>query len=159
MVEVSAKKKQNLDLLLEMILLVTEIERAQGEPEAQRVRARCSKRSSTRAAARWRPILVQDGTLRVGDTFIAGTIVGKVRALIDDRGRQLKSAGPATPVEVLGLGGLPSPGDAFQALDRRGEGAADRHVPPDAGEGEGARRARAAASRSNRCRRRSPKAA
>jgi translation initiation factor IF-2 len=61
-------------------------------------------------------ILVQDGTLRVGDTFIAGTIVGKVRALIDDRGRQLKSAGPATPVEVLGLGGLPQPGDAFQAL-------------------------------------------
>jgi translation initiation factor IF-2 len=52
----------------------------------------------------------------VGDTFIAGTIVGKVRALIDDRGRQIKSAGPATPVEVLGLGGLPAPGDAFQAL-------------------------------------------
>ena len=61
-------------------------------------------------------ILVQDGTLHVGDTFIAGTIVGKVRALIDDRGRQIKHAGPATPVEVLGLGGLPQPGDAFQAL-------------------------------------------
>ncbi|MEO8077651.1 MAG: translation initiation factor IF-2, partial [Acidobacteriota bacterium] len=61
-------------------------------------------------------ILVQDGTLRVGDTLIAGTIVGKVRALIDDRGRPLKAAGPATPVEVLGLGGLPAPGDAFQAL-------------------------------------------
>ena len=61
-------------------------------------------------------ILVQDGTLRVGDTVIAGTIVGKVRALIDDRGRPLKAAGPATPVEVLGLGGLPQPGDAFQAL-------------------------------------------
>jgi translation initiation factor IF-2 len=61
-------------------------------------------------------ILVQDGTLHVGDTFIAGTIVGKVRALIDDRGRSAKSAGPSTPVEVLGLGGLPSPGDAFQAL-------------------------------------------
>jgi translation initiation factor IF-2 len=59
---------------------------------------------------------VQDGTLRVGDTFIAGTIVGKVRALIDDRGRQLKAAPPSTPVEVLGLGGLPQPGDAFQAL-------------------------------------------
>jgi len=61
-------------------------------------------------------ILIQDGTLHVGDTVIAGTIVGKVRALIDDRGRQLKNAGPATPVEVLGLGGLPQPGDAFQAL-------------------------------------------
>ena len=85
-------------------------------------------------------ILVQDGTLRVGDTFIAGTIVGKVRALIDDRGRPAEGAGPATPVEVLGLGGLPQPGDAFQALDRRGQGAADRALPPDAGEGEGARR-------------------
>src|SRR5690606_20376133 len=61
-------------------------------------------------------ILVQDGTLNVGDNFTAGTIVGKVRALIDDRGRQIKSAGPATPVEVLGLGGLPQPGDAFQAV-------------------------------------------
>ena len=61
-------------------------------------------------------ILVQDGTLNVGDTFIAGPVVGRVRALIDDRGRQTKSAGPSTPVEVLGLAGLPQPGDAFQAL-------------------------------------------
>ena len=61
-------------------------------------------------------ILVQDGTLHVGDTFIAGPIVGRVRALIDDRGRPVKSAGPSTPVEVLGLTGLPQPGDAFQAL-------------------------------------------
>jgi translation initiation factor IF-2 len=61
-------------------------------------------------------ILVQDGTLNVGDTFIAGPIVGRVRALIDDSGRQTKTAGPSTPVEVLGLTGLPQPGDAFQAL-------------------------------------------
>src|SRR5581483_11380509 len=61
-------------------------------------------------------VLVQDGTLHVGDTVIAGTIVGKIRALIDDRGRPTKSAGPATPVEVLGLGGLPAPGDTFQSL-------------------------------------------
>jgi translation initiation factor IF-2 len=61
-------------------------------------------------------ILVQDGTLHVGDTFIAGPIVGRVRALIDDRGRPVKSAGPSMPVEVLGLAGLPQPGDAFQAL-------------------------------------------
>jgi translation initiation factor IF-2 len=61
-------------------------------------------------------ILVQDGTLRVGDTFIAGPIVGRVRALIDDRGRPIKSAPPSTPVEVLGLTGLPQPGDAFQAM-------------------------------------------
>jgi translation initiation factor IF-2 len=62
-------------------------------------------------------VLVQDGTLRVGDTFIAGTIVGKVRALIDDRSRNVRQAPPSTPVEVLGLGGLPQPGDTFQVLD------------------------------------------
>ena len=62
-------------------------------------------------------VLVQDGTLTVGDTFIAGPIVGRVRALIDDRGRSTKLAGPSTPVEVLGLGGLPQPGDVFQVAD------------------------------------------
>ena len=62
-------------------------------------------------------MLVQDGTLHVGDTFIAGVVVGKVRALIDDRGRPTKAADPSTPVEVLGLSGLPQPGDTFQALD------------------------------------------
>jgi translation initiation factor IF-2 len=60
---------------------------------------------------------VQDGTLAVGDTFIAGPIVGRVRALIDDRSRPTKSAGPSTPVEVLGLTGLPQPGDVFQVAD------------------------------------------
>ena len=62
-------------------------------------------------------VLVQDGTLNVGDTFIAGPIVGRVRALIDDRGRPTKLAGPSTPVEVLGLTGLPQPGDVFQVAD------------------------------------------
>jgi translation initiation factor IF-2 len=115
MVEVSAKKKQNLELLLEMILLVTEMSELKANPKRNAsgtvLEAKLDKGRGPVAT-----ILVQDGTLRVGDTFIAGTIVGKVRALIDDRGRQLKSAGPATPVEVLGLGGLPQPGDAFQAL-------------------------------------------
>jgi translation initiation factor IF-2 len=115
MVEVSAKKKENLDLLLEMILLVTEISELKANPKRNAsgtvLEAKLDKGRGPVAT-----ILVQDGTLRVGDTFIAGTIVGKVRALIDDHGRQLKAAGPATPVEVLGLGGLPQPGDAFQAL-------------------------------------------
>jgi translation initiation factor IF-2 len=115
MVEVSAKKKQNLELLLEMILLVTEMGELKANPKRNAsgtvLEAKLDKGRGPVAT-----ILVQDGTLHVGDTFIAGTIVGKVRALIDDRGRQLKSAGPATPVEVLGLGGLPQPGDAFQAL-------------------------------------------
>src|SRR5436190_2123394 len=115
MVEVSAKKKENLELLLEMILLVTELSELKANPKRNAsgtvLEAKLDKGRGPVAT-----ILVQDGTLRVGDTFIAGTIVGKVRALIDDRGRQIKSAGPATPVEVLGLGGLPAPGDAFQAL-------------------------------------------
>jgi translation initiation factor IF-2 len=115
MVEVSAKKKQNLELLLEMILLVTEMSELKANPKRNAsgtvLEAKLDKGRGPVAT-----ILVQDGTLHVGDTFIAGTIVGKVRALIDDRGRQSKAAGPATPVEVLGLGGLPAPGDAFQAL-------------------------------------------
>jgi translation initiation factor IF-2 len=115
MVEVSAKKKENLELLLEMILLVTEISDLKANPKRNGsgtvLEAKLDKGRGPVAT-----ILVQDGTLRVGDTLIAGTIVGKVRALIDDRGRQIKAAGPATPVEVLGLGGLPVPGDPFQAL-------------------------------------------
>jgi translation initiation factor IF-2 len=115
MVEVSAKKKQNLDALLEMILLVTEMSELKANPKRSAsgtvLEAKLDKGRGPVAT-----ILVQDGTLNVGDTFIAGTIVGRVRALIDDRGRQQKSAGPATPVEVLGLGGLPQPGDAFQSL-------------------------------------------
>jgi translation initiation factor IF-2 len=115
MVEVSAKKKENLDLLLEMILLVTELGELKANPKRNAsgtiIEAKLDKGRGPVAT-----ILVQDGTLRVGDTLIAGTIVGRVRALIDDRGRQVKDAGPATPVEVLGLGGLPQPGDAFQAL-------------------------------------------
>jgi translation initiation factor IF-2 len=115
MVEVSAKKKENLELLLEMILLVTEISDLKANPKRNAsgtvLEAKLDKGRGPVAT-----ILVQDGTLRVGDTLIAGTIVGKVRALMDDRGRPIKSAPPATPVEVLGLGGLPVPGDPFQAL-------------------------------------------
>jgi translation initiation factor IF-2 len=115
MVEVSAKKKQNLELLLEMILLVTEMSELKANPKRNAsgtvLEAKLDKGRGPVAT-----ILVQDGTLRVGDTLIAGTVVGKVRALIDDRGRPSKAAGPATPVEVLGLGGLPQPGDPFQAL-------------------------------------------
>jgi translation initiation factor IF-2 len=114
-VEVSAKKKQNIDLLLEMILLVTDINELKANPKRNAsgtvLEAKLDKGRGPVAT-----ILVQEGTLRVGDTFIAGPIVGRVRALIDDRGRPTKLAGPSTPVEVLGLTGLPQPGDAFQAL-------------------------------------------
>ena len=115
MVDVSAKKKQNLELLLEMILLVTEISDLKANP-ARNASGTVLEAKLDKGRGPVATILVQDGTLRVGDTLIAGTIVGKVRALIDDRGRPIKAAPPSTPVEVLGLGGLPAPGDAFQAL-------------------------------------------
>jgi translation initiation factor IF-2 len=114
-VEVSAKKKQGLDLLLEMILLVTEI----GEHKANPKRAALGTVLETKLDRGRGPVatvLVQDGTLHVGDNIIAGPVVGRVRALIDDRGRPVKTAGPATPVEVLGLEHLPSPGDSFQSV-------------------------------------------
>jgi translation initiation factor IF-2 len=114
-VEVSAKKKQNIELLLEMVLLVSDIGELKANPKRNAsgtvLEAKLDKGRGPVAT-----ILVQDGTLRVGDTFIAGPIVGRVRALIDDRGRSVKAAPPSTPVEVLGLAGLPQPGDAFQAL-------------------------------------------
>jgi translation initiation factor IF-2 len=115
-VEVSAKKKQNLELLLEMILLVTDIGELKANPKRHAtgtvLEAKLDKGRGPVAT-----VLVQDGTLSVGDTFIAGPIVGRVRALIDDRGKPTKAAGPSTPVEVLGLTGLPQPGDVFQVAD------------------------------------------
>ncbi len=114
-VEVSAKKKQNIELLLEMILLVTDIGELKANPK-RNASGTVLEAKLDRGRGPVATILVQDGTLRVGDTFIAGPVVGRVRALIDDRGRPTKLAGPSMPVEVLGLTGLPQPGDAFQAL-------------------------------------------
>ena len=114
-VEVSAKKKQNLDTLLEMILLVTEMDDFKANPKRSAVGAVLETKLD-RGRGPVATVLVQDGTLRIGDSVIAGPVVGRVRALIDDRGRSLKLAGPSTPVEVLGLEALPSPGDSFQAV-------------------------------------------
>jgi len=115
-VEVSAKKKTNLDLLLEMILLVSDIGELKANPKRNAM-GTVLEAKLDRGRGPVATVLVQDGTLRVGDTFIAGPIVGRVRALIDDRGRPVKAAPPSTPVEVLGLGGLPQPGDVFQVAD------------------------------------------
>jgi translation initiation factor IF-2 len=115
MVQVSAKKHQNLDTLLEMILLVSDIGEHKANPK-RNASGTVLESKLDRGRGPVATILVQDGTLHVGDTFIAGPVVGRVRALIDDRGRPIKAAPPSTPVEVLGLQGLPQPGDAFQAL-------------------------------------------
>ena len=114
-VEVSAKQQQNLDLLLEMLLLVTEM----GELRANPTRSASGtvlEAKIDRGRGPVATILVKDGTVHIGDNFIAGPIVGKVRALIDDRGNPQKEAGPSSPIEVLGLTGLPQPGDTFQVV-------------------------------------------
>ena len=111
-VNVSAKKKQNLEQLLEMLLLVADIQELKANPKKAAngtvLEARLDKGRGPVAT-----ILIQDGTLSVGDTIVAGAVSGKVRALVDDHGERLKSAGPSTPVEVLGLSALPEPGDQF----------------------------------------------
>jgi translation initiation factor IF-2 len=115
MVPVSAKKRQNLDQLLEMILLSTDILELKANPKRS-ASGTVLEAKLDRGRGPVATVLVQDGTLRVGDNFIAGPVVGRVRALIDDRGRGVKSAPPATPVEVLGLTSLPQPGDPFQTV-------------------------------------------
>jgi translation initiation factor IF-2 len=109
-VNVSAKKRMNLEQLLEMLLLVADLQELKANPKKPAVgtvlEARLDKGRGPVAT-----ILVQDGGLEVGDTVVAGAVAGKVRALVDDRGERLESAGPSTPVEVLGLGALPEPGD------------------------------------------------
>ena len=115
-VPVSAKKRQNIESLLEMILLVTEMSELKANPKRD-ASGTVLEAKLDRGRGSVATVLVQDGSLKVGDTFIAGPIVSKVRALIDDRGRNVRSAGPSTPVEVLGLDGLPAPGDTFQVIN------------------------------------------
>jgi len=114
-VEVSAKQKTNLSLLLEMILLVADLQELRCDPERPAsgvvLEAKLDKGRGPVAT-----VLVQNGTLRVGDPFICGSVFGKVRALFDDRGRTLEQAGPSSPAEVLGLENLPQAGDAFQVV-------------------------------------------
>ena len=115
-VEVSARQKTGIDQLLEMILLVSEIGELKANPK-RTASGTVLESKLDKGRGPVATVLVQDGTLSVGDTFIAGPIVGRVRALIDDRGKPVKTAGPSTPVEVLGLAGLPQPGDVFQVAD------------------------------------------
>jgi translation initiation factor IF-2 len=114
-VNVSAKKRQNLDQLLEMLLLVADLQELKANPKKEALgtvlEARLDKGRGPVAT-----VLVQDGTLEVGDTVVAGAVAGKVRALVDERGTRLKTAGPATPVEILGLQSLPEPGDQLMSV-------------------------------------------
>ncbi len=115
-VEVSARQRKNLDQLLEMILLVADLADLKANPE-RNAQGTVVEAKLDRGRGPVASVLVQDGTLKEGDLFIAGTVDGKVRALFDHLGRKVKKAGPATPVEVLGLSALPQPGDTFQVID------------------------------------------
>ncbi|HEY7406406.1 MAG TPA: translation initiation factor IF-2 [Candidatus Angelobacter sp.] len=116
-VDVSAKKHTNLNLLMEMICLVADLGDLKANPERPAtgtvVEAKVDRGRGIVAT-----VLVQNGTLRVGDSFIVGNTFGKVRAMFDDRSKAVDEAPPSTPVEVLGLEGLPQSGDMLMVADR-----------------------------------------
>jgi translation initiation factor IF-2 len=114
-VEVSAKRKQNIDELLEMLLLQAEILELRANPTRRGqgvvIEAELDKSHGPVAT-----VLVQKGTVRIGEAFVVGMHYGRIRALLNDRGEKISEAGPATPVEVIGLSGVPLAGDVFQVV-------------------------------------------
>jgi len=115
MVPVSALNGDNLDTLLEMILLVTEIEELSANPDRV-AKGTVIEAHLDKAKGPVATLLVQNGTLRVGDVLVAGSSFGKVRAMVDDRGQRVKVAGPSFAVEVLGLADVPAAGDEFDVF-------------------------------------------
>jgi len=117
-VDVSAKQKTNLNLLMEMICLTADLQELKANadrPAAGVVLEAKLDRGRGPVAT----VLVQNGTLRTGDNFVVGNVYGKVRAMFDDRGQQLAEAPPSTPVEILGMEGLPQAGDQFLVVGDR----------------------------------------
>jgi translation initiation factor IF-2 len=115
-VEVSAKQKKNLDLLLEMTLLVSDLQQLKANPK-RLATGTVLEAKLDRGRGPVATLLVQNGTLRVGDSFIIGPIYGKVRAMFDYRGQPVIEALPSSPVEVLGLEDVPQAGDRLQVID------------------------------------------
>jgi translation initiation factor IF-2 len=115
MVEVSAKQKTGLETLLEMILLQAEVLELKADPHRQ-AKGTVIEAKIERGRGPVATVLVQSGTLRVGDAYVVGTFSGRVRALINDRGEKTQQAGPSIPVEVIGLPGVPSAGDVFHVV-------------------------------------------
>ena len=112
---ISAKTRQGIDELLEMVILTAEVQELKANPNRRAkgtvIEARLDKTRGPIAT-----LLVQNGTLHQGDTIIAGTAVGRVRVMMDDKGRTVKTAGPSIPVEITGLADVPAPGDEFDAV-------------------------------------------
>ena len=117
-VDVSAKQKTNLNLLMEMICLVADLQELKANPERAAtgvvIEAKLDRGRGPVAT-----VLVENGTLHTGDYIVVGNVFGRVRAMFNDRGAALDEAGPSTPVEVLGLEGLPQAGDQVTAVDDR----------------------------------------
>ena len=114
--DVSAKKRLGIEELLEMILLQSDIMELKADPQRPAlgtiVEARLDKARGPVAT-----VLVQTGTIHVGDSFVTGAYAGKVRAMLNDRGKKITSAGPSTPVEILGMSGVPMAGESFIAVE------------------------------------------
>jgi translation initiation factor IF-2 len=117
-VDVSAKKKTNLNLLLEMICLVADLAELKASPD-RAASGVVLEAKLDRGRGPVATVLVQNGTLNASDNFVVGNVYGKVRAMFDDRGAALESAPPSTPVEILGMEGLPQAGDQFVVVADR----------------------------------------
>ncbi|RUS46318.1 translation initiation factor IF-2 [Cohnella sp. AR92] len=115
-VELSAKQRINLDGLLEMILLVAEVNDYKANPN-KRARGTVIEAELDKGKGPIARILVQNGTLKVGDAFVAGDCFGRIRAMTNDRGRRVKEVGPSTPVEITGLTEVPQAGDPFMVFE------------------------------------------
>jgi len=115
-VEVSAKQRKNLNLLLEMVLLVADMQALKANPKRP-ASGTVLEAKLDRGRGPVATVLVQNGTLHSGDSFIVGAIYGKVRAMFDDRGRVTAEAPPSTPVEVLGLEDVPQAGDSLLVIE------------------------------------------
>ena len=117
-VDVSAKQKTNLNLLMEMICLVADLQELKAVAERPAAGVVLEAKLD-RGRGPVATVLVQNGTLRTGDNFVVGNVYGKVRAMFDDRGQQMTEAPPSTPVEILGMEGLPQAGDQFLVVGDR----------------------------------------
>ncbi|AOZ94264.1 translation initiation factor IF-2 [Paenibacillus crassostreae] len=115
-VNVSAKQKMGLEELLEMILLVAEMNEYKANPD-KRARAAVIEAELDKGRGPVARVLVQHGTLRVGDAFVAGNCFGRIRAMVNDKGRRVKEAGPSTPIEITGLTEVPQAGDPFMVFE------------------------------------------
>jgi len=115
-VEVSAKQRKNIDSLLEMVLLTAEVKELKANPN-RHARGTVIEAKLDKGRGPVATVLVQNGTLRQGDIIVTGTAVGRVRAMVDDKGKKIKEAIPSTPVEIVGLSETPDGGDPFYVVE------------------------------------------